>query len=345
MSRRPSFQFYPGDWLNDTALRLCSVAARGLWIDMLCLMHQGNPYGFLKVGAKVILPANLAHLVGATTADVEGWLQELEDVGTFSRQRGVIFSRRMVRDEDLRQRRAAGGKLGGNPLLLASEEDNPKVGGKVNLPGGGKDNRETTPSSSSSSSSSSSKEKTPPTPRGGSRRSIVIDDALKEAGLTLGMMAQTKLQGPDPTAGATALAMCQGCGMCPACQGLTEKSAPFVVAIPPELTAAGMTPKMVVNRILSPAKKKKPETWQQELDRLAPLVAEFGGEIVLDVYQDATSSEWQGCTPQQVRERAQRLAGPRFRQPRRRMAEGGMSEAHSPGFDWPDPEGEGDGDG
>lgn len=64
--KRPSFQFYPGDWLNDAALRLVSVGARGLWIDMLCMMHQGTPYGHLKVAGKVILPSNLARTLGAT---------------------------------------------------------------------------------------------------------------------------------------------------------------------------------------------------------------------------------------------------------------------------------------
>ena len=47
--KRPSFQFYPGDWLRDPALRACSLAARGLWADVLCYMHQGAPYGHLAL--------------------------------------------------------------------------------------------------------------------------------------------------------------------------------------------------------------------------------------------------------------------------------------------------------
>ena len=64
--KRPSFQFYPSDWLRDTALRSCSTGARGLWMDMICFMHEGKPYGHLKVGDKVILPDNLARMVGET---------------------------------------------------------------------------------------------------------------------------------------------------------------------------------------------------------------------------------------------------------------------------------------
>jgi len=49
--KRPSFQFYPGDWLQRAALRACSLSARGLWIDMLSFMHQGSPYGHLTLPA------------------------------------------------------------------------------------------------------------------------------------------------------------------------------------------------------------------------------------------------------------------------------------------------------
>ena len=93
--KRPSFQFYPGDWMRSTDLRCCSVGARGLWIDMICLMHEGKPYGHLKVGDKVILPSNLASITGATLSDVDEWLSELMETGVCSTdENGCIFSRR-----------------------------------------------------------------------------------------------------------------------------------------------------------------------------------------------------------------------------------------------------------
>lgn len=144
--KRPSFQFYPSDWLRDTALRSCSTGARGLWIDMICFMHEGSPYGYLKVADKVIHPSNLARMVGETLEVVEGWLHELEEAGVFDVENGAIYSRRMIRDEELRQKRADGGKLGGNPKL--------KVNHEVKL----EDKQKPTPSSSSTSSSSKKKE-------------------------------------------------------------------------------------------------------------------------------------------------------------------------------------------
>ena len=120
--KRPSFQFYPSDWLRDTALRSCTTGARGLWIDMICFMHEGTPYGYLKVSDKVILPSNLARMVGETLDTVEGWLHELQEAGVYDIDNGAIYSRRMIRDEELRQKRAEGGKLGGNPNLKVNHE-------------------------------------------------------------------------------------------------------------------------------------------------------------------------------------------------------------------------------
>jgi len=150
MSKRPSFQFYPSDWLRDTALRSCSTGARGLWMDMICHMHEGNPYGYLKVGDKVILPANLARMVGESVEVVEEWLQELKEANVYDiATDGSMCSRRMIRDENLRQIRAAGGKLGGNPNLKSTD--------KVNLEDNQEVKQKSTPSSSSSSSSSKEK--------------------------------------------------------------------------------------------------------------------------------------------------------------------------------------------
>jgi len=111
--KRPSFQFYPSDWLRDTALRSCSTGARGLWMDMICFMHEGTPYGHLKVGDKVILPSNLARMVGDSAEVVSDWLLELSQAGVYeTTEDGVIYSKRMIRDENLRQIRAAGGSKG-----------------------------------------------------------------------------------------------------------------------------------------------------------------------------------------------------------------------------------------
>lgn len=138
--KRPSFQFYPADWRKDSGLRLCSLAARGLWVEMMCIAHESEEYGKLKQNGRGFCHKTLAKLVGLSPQTCLKLLKELEENKVFSRDEdGAIYSRRMVKDEALRKIRAEAGSKGGNPILLGhlvkqNEEQNP------------------TPSSSSSSS-------------------------------------------------------------------------------------------------------------------------------------------------------------------------------------------------
>jgi hypothetical protein len=102
MKRRPWFKFHTQDWRADPALRMCSPAARGLWADMLSLMHEAEPYGFLLVGGVAPSSKKLATLL-SIDADLIGTLiGDLEENGVFSRDaEGVIYSRRMVRDAEI----------------------------------------------------------------------------------------------------------------------------------------------------------------------------------------------------------------------------------------------------
>jgi len=103
--KRPSFQFYPDAWLSDISLRAVSSAARGLWIDMICLMHQGCPYGHLKLkdsngGYFIPTQERLAKMTGNQPEEIKTWLADLEECGVLGHtKKGVIFSRKMVRDE------------------------------------------------------------------------------------------------------------------------------------------------------------------------------------------------------------------------------------------------------
>lgn len=46
--KRPSFQFYPSDWKTNAKLRRCSEAARGIWMDVLCTLHDSDEYGMVR---------------------------------------------------------------------------------------------------------------------------------------------------------------------------------------------------------------------------------------------------------------------------------------------------------
>lgn len=124
MKRSRDLDWVAGDWLKDRELRSVSLAARGLWMDMLCLMCESSRKGFLQQrNGNPLPPEMLAKLAGAHADEVIRLLTELETSGVFSRTGdGVIFSRRIVRDENRRLTNRENGKRGGNPRL--SESDN-----------------------------------------------------------------------------------------------------------------------------------------------------------------------------------------------------------------------------
>jgi hypothetical protein len=105
--------------LGDRALRRCSAPARALWMDMLCLAAQGEPFGYLSDGAEALSDDEIARMTGFTVKHTRKLIDELERRRVLSRdERGRIFSRRMVRDAaELARARERGGK-GGNPNLL-----------------------------------------------------------------------------------------------------------------------------------------------------------------------------------------------------------------------------------
>ena len=156
MKAVPAFQFYGSDWLRDPGLRSCSLAARGLWIDMLAFMHEAEPYGHLRLNGKDIGQPALARMVGSALKETEHLLNELEDAGVFSRtEQGTIFSRRMVRDQILREKRGQYGHLSAsNPSVPRKKETRKDtIKDTFRLSFGG------SPSSSASSSASGNKEK------------------------------------------------------------------------------------------------------------------------------------------------------------------------------------------
>ena len=153
--KRPSFQFYPSDWRKDPALSSCSLAARGLWIELMCIAHEASPYGYLAINGKPMTDAQISRMVGVSPAVLNKSLMELEEAGVFSRDdSGVIFSRRMVKDEHIRSIRASAGKAGGNPNLVRQDIAFDCLEGLGLLKQNSK--QSPTPSSSSSSSSSNS---------------------------------------------------------------------------------------------------------------------------------------------------------------------------------------------
>lgn len=100
MTDFPWSKFFWSDWESDQGLRLCSLAAQGLWMRMLCVCAKHEPKGYLAINGHPLTVDAIARLAGVTETEAGNLIAELDRNGVFSRNRsGCIYSRRMVRDE------------------------------------------------------------------------------------------------------------------------------------------------------------------------------------------------------------------------------------------------------
>ena len=118
MAKLPAFQFYPADWLNDIKLQSCSLAAQGLLLNLMCLMHQSETYGKLLINGSKPQGKEVAHLLRLHHKTYHTRLIELILKGVlYEDENKVVCCKRMIKDEYIRQVRRESGKLGGSPLL------------------------------------------------------------------------------------------------------------------------------------------------------------------------------------------------------------------------------------
>ncbi len=130
--KRPAFQFYPDNWRNNSNLRRCSWAARGVWVEVMCLLHDSDRYGALAWSLKEIAQALgcpislLKELVekgvmkGCDAGDCEPYIytprsgrRDGDPVTLIASQKGPLwYSSRMVRDEYVRTNAGASTRFG-----------------------------------------------------------------------------------------------------------------------------------------------------------------------------------------------------------------------------------------
>ena len=142
--KRPAFQFYTADWQGNSKLRRCSHAHKGIWVDVMCLMHDSDEYGVLRwpleeiaqavgctprflreLAAKDVLKGAEA---GVTMAAFIYTPRHAGKDGTpvtlLPEQEGPIwYSSRMVRDEYVRSIRGVGTRFGDEPKATPTHRE------------------------------------------------------------------------------------------------------------------------------------------------------------------------------------------------------------------------------
>lgn len=71
--KTPAFQLYTGDWKKDPELSMCSASTRGIWIDLICSMHDNDRCGMVAGTTR-----ELARMARCETTEMEAAVCELD---------------------------------------------------------------------------------------------------------------------------------------------------------------------------------------------------------------------------------------------------------------------------
>ncbi len=85
-------QFYREMWQTDEALRSCSSEAKGLFAQLIFVMHEAAPYSCLSLrDGRPLDAAQLSLLTGASPRKLCRLIEELENAGVLSRNSWAQF--------------------------------------------------------------------------------------------------------------------------------------------------------------------------------------------------------------------------------------------------------------
>ncbi len=112
--RSPIPYITPDEWIT---LRRCSIAARGLWLDLAHLMIQPEAGGGLRISPD--LPDLLVRLAGIPERDLDSLLGELKACGLIEASEERLSAPRLVKAFNVRETRKRCGSLGGRPRKVA----------------------------------------------------------------------------------------------------------------------------------------------------------------------------------------------------------------------------------
>jgi hypothetical protein len=102
MTKAPAIQFYIGDWLKDPKLSMCSPSTRGIWMDLLCAMHELDRSGLITGTTD-----QLARLCRCTAVEISVAVSELKETkaADVTERNGIVtvINRRMLREAKSRE--------------------------------------------------------------------------------------------------------------------------------------------------------------------------------------------------------------------------------------------------
>jgi hypothetical protein len=118
---QPYLPLYVQDYLTDEKLNLCSPAAQGVYIKIMCIFHKSEEYGGILLKQKdkqnsstyLNFAYKLSKLIPFQIDIIAGAITELLDEKVLILDGDFLYQKRMVKDNDISIKRSKSGKKGG----------------------------------------------------------------------------------------------------------------------------------------------------------------------------------------------------------------------------------------
>lgn len=118
---QPYLPLYIQDYLTDEKLNACSASTQGVYIKIMCLFHKSEQYGGLLLKQKdkqnsetcLDFANKLAKLLPFDLLTIQSAVCELLEEDVLSIDGDYLYQKRMVKDNELSEKRAISGKKGG----------------------------------------------------------------------------------------------------------------------------------------------------------------------------------------------------------------------------------------
>ena len=130
LRNQPYLPLYIQDFMTDEKLAECSAQATGVYIRIMCLMHKSETYGKVLLKQKhkqtdkqiknfaLMVARNLPYTSDVVLLGLEELLLE----GVLQIEGDYLVQKRMVKDNDISEKRSVSGKLGGEKTKLKTNK-------------------------------------------------------------------------------------------------------------------------------------------------------------------------------------------------------------------------------
>lgn len=150
LRNQPYLPLYVQDFLTDEKLLLCSPAATGVYIRLMCILHKSEEYGTILLGQNFQqkpstienFAALLSRFMPYSVDEISSGLLELVSNSVITITSDKLSQKRMVKDNAISEARSAAGSAGGFATAKRTANRPAKVSANTEYENENNDNKE-----------------------------------------------------------------------------------------------------------------------------------------------------------------------------------------------------------